>query len=114
MSNELIARIKEGKTPSANYIGSYSRLYGQYNYLWDELASASWLDPSVITKSETRYMDVDISHGAGYGNILTWAESEKPRLEVQKVEIQVDLDTDKFYNMFVDLLKAPTPQSSIH
>jgi hypothetical protein len=29
---------------------------------------------------------------------------------VQPVEIQVDLDTQRFYNMFVDLLKAPTPQ----
>lgn len=114
MTKELIARIKEGKSPAANYIGSYSRLYGEFNYLWDELASAAWLDPSVITKSETRYMDVDINHGAGYGNILTWAEKERPQLEVQKVEIQIDLDTEKFYNMFVELLKAPTPQSTAH
>jgi hypothetical protein len=26
------------------------------------------------------------------------------------VEVQVDLDTQKFYKMFVDLLKAPTPK----
>jgi hypothetical protein len=25
------------------------------------------------------------------------------------VEIQVDLNTEKFYKMFVDLLSAPTP-----
>jgi hypothetical protein len=25
------------------------------------------------------------------------------------VEVQFDLDTDRFYKMFVDLLKAPTP-----
>jgi hypothetical protein len=25
-------------------------------------------------------------------------------------EIQVDLDTEKFYKMFVDLLTAPTPK----
>jgi len=26
------------------------------------------------------------------------------------VEVQVDLDTERFYKMFVDLLTAPTPK----
>ncbi len=112
MTAELIARIKAGDTPSAKYIGSYSRLYGQYNYLWDELASAAWLDPSIITKSETRYMDVDLSPEANYGNILTWRDSDKPKdVQLQPVEIQVDLNAEKFYDMFVGLLKAPTPNA---
>src|SRR6201982_437507 len=76
MTNEIINQIKGGDTPSAKYIGSYSRLYGQYNYLWDELAAAAWLDPSIITKNETRYMDIDLSEGAGYGNILTWTDRD--------------------------------------
>jgi hypothetical protein len=33
-------------------------------------------------------------------------------MKVQPVEIQVDLDTEKFYKMFVDLLKAPTPKQN--
>ena len=36
--------------------------------MWDELAAAAWMDPSLITKQETRYLSVDIDHGAGYGN----------------------------------------------
>src|SRR2546425_244528 len=103
--------IYAGDSLAARYIGKYAQLYGEYNYLWDELASAAWLDPSVITKKETRFMDVDLDRGAGYGNILTWVESDKPKIQVQPVEIQVDLDTEKFYNMFVDLLKAPTPKA---
>jgi purine nucleosidase len=114
MTKELIASIKSADTPSAKYIGTYSKLYGQYNYLWDELASAAWLDPSIITKKETRYMDVDLSRGANYGSILTWHEADRPKLEVRPVEIQVDLDNEKFYKMFVDLLKAPTPQANTH
>jgi len=109
MTNEIINLIKAGDTPSAKYIGTYSKLWGEYNYLWDELAAAAWLDPSIITKQETRYMDIDLSEGAGYGNILTWTDKDKPKLDVKPVEIQVDLDTQKFYKMFVDLLKAPTP-----
>jgi len=110
MTNDLINRIKAGDTPVARYIGKYARLRGQYNYLWDELTSAAWLDPSVITKKETRYMDVNLDRGAGYGDTLTWSERDKPKRDVQPVEIQVDLDTEKFYKMFVDLLTAPTPK----
>ena len=40
--------------------------------MWDELAAAAWIDPSLITKRETRYMSVDLDRGAGYGNTLTW------------------------------------------
>ena len=110
MTNELINRIKAGKTPSAQYIGKYSRLYGEYNYLWDELAAAAWLDPTLITKKETRFLDVDLGRGAGYGNMLTWTDRDKPKVDVQPAEIQVDLDTERFYKMFVDLLTAPTPK----
>jgi inosine-uridine nucleoside N-ribohydrolase len=110
LTNELINRVKAGNTPAASYISKYARLFGGYNYLWDELAAAAWLDPSLITKKETRLMDVDLDHGAGYGNILTWSNEDRPRVDVQPVEIQVDLDAEKFYKMFVDLLTAPTPK----
>lgn len=109
MTMDLIQRVKSGDSPAARYIGTYSRLYGQYNYLWDELTAAAWLDPSVITKTETRFMDIDLDQGAGYGNTLTWTDRDKPKIDLQPVEIQLDLDSDKFYKMFVDLLTGPTP-----
>ena len=112
MSQELIDRIKTRTTPVARYIGTYARLRGNYNYLWDELASVGWLDPSLITKSETRYMDVNIDRGAGYGETLTWTDVDKPQREVRPVEIQVDLDLERFYKMFVELLRAETPKGS--
>jgi inosine-uridine nucleoside N-ribohydrolase len=112
MTQDLINRIKSGNSPAARYVGTYARLFGEYNYLWDELAAAAWLDPSLITKTETRFMDVDLSSGANYGNILTWNDKDKPTIALQPVEIQVDLDTEKFYRMFVDLLKAPTPSKN--
>ncbi len=109
MTKELIQRIGAGSTPAAKYIGKYGRLFGEYNYLWDELTAAAWLDPSLITKTETRFMDVDLDRGAGYGSVLTWSEKDKPAVDLQSVEIQVDLDTEKLYKMMVDLLTAPTP-----
>jgi inosine-uridine nucleoside N-ribohydrolase len=110
LTRDLIERVKKSNSPAAQYVAKYSRLEGEYNYLWDELAAAAWLAPGLITKKETRYMGVDLDRGAGYGNTLTWTDRDKPRLEVRPVEIQLDLDAEKFYKMFVDLLSAPTPQ----
>src|SRR5882762_6638201 len=110
MTQELINRIKAGNSPAARYVGTYARLFGEYNYLWDELAAAAWLDSSLITKKEMRFMDVDLSRGANYGNMLTWSDKDKPKLELQPVEIQVDLDLEKFYAMFVEIMKAETPK----
>jgi purine nucleosidase len=110
LTADLINRIKASETPAARYIGKYARLRGNYNYLWDELAAAAWLDPSLIIKKETLYMDVDLDRGAGYGNTLGWTERDKPRIDVQPVEVQDDLDLDRFYGIFVNLLTAETPK----
>src|SRR5712671_6581876 len=111
LTSELLNRIKAGSSPAARYVGQYARQHGEYNYLWDELAAAAWLDPTIITKKETLFMDVDLDRGAGYGNTLSWVARDKPKIEVQPVEVQDDLDLDKFYTMFVDLLTAPTPKN---
>jgi purine nucleosidase len=52
---------------------------------------------------------VDLDRGAGYGNTLSWTEQDKPKTQAQPVEVQDDLDLEKFYNLFVDLLSAQTP-----
>jgi len=112
MTNEWIAKIKAGKMPAAQYIGKYAQLRGTYNYLWDELASAAWLDPSLITKKENRYLDIVLDRGATYGDTLVWSDNDKPKRFMPPVEVQFDLDTERFYKLFVDLLTAPTPPAS--
>ncbi len=110
LTADLINQIKSSDSPAARYVGKYARLRGNYNYLWDELAAAAWLDPTLITKKETLFLDVDLDRGAGYGNTLSWTDHDKPKLVGEPVEIQDDLDLDKFYKMFVALLSAPTPK----
>src|SRR3984957_1130412 len=109
---ELINRIKASDSPAARYVSTYARLHGEYDYLWDELAAVAWLDPSLITQKETRFMDINLDQGAGYGDTLTWADRDKPKIEVRPVEIQVDLDLQKFYKLFVELLTAPAPKKN--
>jgi purine nucleosidase len=105
----MVKQIEASGTPQARYIAAYFRTGQGGEYMWDELAAAAWIDPSIITKRETRYMGVDLDRGAGYGNTLTWTEKDKPKVTVQPVEIQVDLDTEQFYRMFINLMSAPTP-----
>jgi inosine-uridine nucleoside N-ribohydrolase len=94
-------------------IAARFRIVGQGgSYMWDELAAASWIDPTLITRKETRYLSVDIDHGAAYGNTLTWTDKDNPKLGAQLVEIQMDLDLARFNKMFVELMKAPTPQAA--
>jgi purine nucleosidase len=106
----LIDRVKTGDSPAAQYVGKYARLHGQYNYLWDELSALAWIDPSLITAKDTLYLDIDLSRGASNGSTLSWNEQDKPKIAGPPAEIQVDVDLKKFYEEFVDLLKAPTPR----
>ena len=105
----MIKQIDASGTPLAHYVAGYFRTGQGGEYMWDELAAAAWIDPSLITKHETRYMAVDLDRGAGYGNTLTWTEKDKPKVAAQPVEVQVDLDAEKFYRMFVGLMSAPAP-----
>lgn len=109
LTAEMLATLKNSNPPAARYVGTYTQLRG-FDYLWDEMTAIAWLDPSVITKRETRYMDVDLDRGASYGNTLTWSERDKPGLGLQGIEIQDDYDREKFYKEFVELLSASTPK----
>jgi purine nucleosidase len=110
LTADLVNRIKAGPSPAAHYVGKYARLRNNYNYLWDELAAAGWLDPSIITKKQIMFLDADLDRGAGYGNTLGWSEHDKPKLDMPPVEVQQDVDLEKFYKVLVDLLTAPTPK----
>ena len=104
----MVKQIEATGTPMARYIAKYYQPGDGNDYMWDELAAAAWLDPSIITRKETRFMSVDIDHGAGYGNTLTWQTSDKPKTTLQPVEIQVDLDFGKFIDLFSSLVAKPS------
>ena len=101
MTAAMVKQIEASGTPLARYIAKFAMLTPGADIMWDELAAAAWIDPTIITKSETRYMGVDLDRGAGYGNTLTWPGQRSAGPAAQPVEIQVDLDTEKFYRMFV-------------
>jgi inosine-uridine nucleoside N-ribohydrolase len=107
MEKSLIAQVAQSPTAAAQYVAKYA----EANYLWDELAAVALLDPTIITKWQKLYIDVEIDHGASYGNTLSWAPGQQPGIGEQLVEVQQDLDKEKFYKAYVDLLTRPTPRA---
>ena len=105
MEKNLIAQVAKSPTPAAQYVAKYA----EANYLWDELAAVAWLDPSIITRWQKLYLDVELDHGASYGDTLAWAPGQQPGMGEQLIEVQQDLDKEKFYKEYVGLLTRPTP-----
>lgn len=108
MSAAIVKQIEAAGTPLARYIARFAMLTPGADIMWDEIAAAALIDPTII-RSETRFMNVDLDRGAGYGNTLTWSIRDSAHPNTQPVEIQFDLDSEKFYRLFVDRMTAPTP-----
>jgi len=100
-TQEMLDAIAKSQSPTARYIAAWSQ---QRYYMWDELEACAWIDPSLITKEQPLYMDVDLSHGPSYGDTLTWPEKLKPVTGVRLVHAQLDLDLPRFQKMFVELM----------
>jgi inosine-uridine nucleoside N-ribohydrolase len=109
MEKSLIAEVAKSPAPAAQYVAKYA----EANYLWDELAAVAWLDASFITKWQKLYMDVELDHGASYGDTLAWAPGQQPGMGEILVDVQKDLDKEKFYKEYIDLLARPTPQAKL-
>ena len=47
---DMIKQIEASGTPLARYIARFYRSGQGGEYMWDELAAAAWIDPTLITK----------------------------------------------------------------
>jgi len=103
---EFFERIAQAGTP----VGAYLKKYGQSYPMWDELAVAVWLDPTIVRHQETLLVDVDTSFTASYGNTLSWNKDEAPGLGERPVNVVLDVDVPRFEQMTIDLLSKPAPK----
>ena len=67
------------------------------NFIWDVLAAAVAIDPSVILESETLPIDVDDQFGLGYGQTLAF-RGYGPE-GAQNAKIVYKVDHDKIWRM---------------
>jgi inosine-uridine nucleoside N-ribohydrolase len=102
---EFFREIAQGKAPFDAYLVQF----GQSFPMWDELAVAVWLDPSIVTRKKTLLVDISTSFGPGYGDTLSWFPDEAPGLGERPVQVVFDVDVPKFERMVVDLLSAVPP-----
>jgi purine nucleosidase len=100
---EMKASIVKAGTPVTNYLEKYS-LPG---YMWDEIAGIALIDPSIITGQKQLYMDIDVDHGASYGKTLFWSSVTDVPPYLQLANVQFDIDAEKFYKIYVDLMTRP-------
>ncbi|MFH1573278.1 MAG: nucleoside hydrolase [Acidobacteriota bacterium] len=104
LSEAIRSEIAKSDSPTARYLTEYSRPGGG-GYMWDEISAGFLIDPSIITDQIELYVNVDIDHGAGYGQtIFIEKEVKAPSWFWKVATVQKDLDLDRFYRLYVDLM----------
>ncbi len=68
-------------------------------YLWDELAAAYLIDPSIVAASETEFLDVDTTFGPGYGSVKVVKDG------AAKTRVMLDIHHDSTISMYLALLR---------
>jgi inosine-uridine nucleoside N-ribohydrolase len=97
MDRALADRIDARKTPVTDLIARSADDLP----LWDQLATAIAVDPTLVTRSVAAYMDVEIAQGPYYGAARLWPETTAPRMGERKVEFVTAVDGARFVDGLV-------------
>jgi inosine-uridine nucleoside N-ribohydrolase len=108
LTPELLRAMTTADTPLAKAVAAFTETGFP---LWDEIASAVWLDPSLIARAETMAVDVDTSFTAGYGNTLSWTEGRGPNLGEQPCTAVREVNVKGMESLMVRLMNLPTPKA---
>jgi purine nucleosidase len=98
---EHFATIARAGTPLAAYLDKFGQ---RARPLWDEIAAATWIDPTLVAHAEDYFLDVNLDRGASYGDSLSWPVGFEPGLGEQRTSVEKRLHLDRFYSLFTDLL----------
>lgn len=103
MSAEFVKDIAAADTPIARIVKRSANNFP----LWDEIAAAVWLDPSLIRTSADLYVDVNTMFSAQYGDILSWSEGYQPDVGEQKEKVVLTIDVPRMKALIKDLISKP-------
>jgi len=103
LSEEIKAEVAKSDSPVAQYL---AKNWGRFGfYMWDEIAAIAFIDPSIITEQQELHVNIDINHGAGYGQtIFVEKEVKVAPWMWQVATVQWNLDTERFYRTFIELM----------
>jgi inosine-uridine nucleoside N-ribohydrolase len=96
----LYDEIGRARTPVAHYVATYGTGFP----MWDELAAAVWLDPSLVTRKQSMLVDVATNDDAAIGSTLSWPLGRGPGLGERPVDVVEDVDVARFERLTVKLL----------
>lgn len=75
--------------------------------IWDTLALAYLIDPSLAIRTEEEWIDVGTAFGQDDGRSIGYRENPPPGLE--KAIIVRQFDNERFFGLYTDLLTRPIP-----
>ena len=109
MTPALMDRIAAVPTPLTAYLKRYAAPLP----LWDEMASAVAVDPSLVRRSVETYMDVDLDDGVDDGHAHVWSAALAPKgMGLRPVVVVRSIDIGRFVDGFVkdaQLMPHPHP-----
>ena len=73
------------------------------HYIWDVIAGAIIMDPTLITEEVTRYVDVNSQFGFSYGQSVAF-EHNQP-VGTQQARIILSVDSDRLWEMVENYCK---------
>ena len=125
LSDDMKRRLATSKSPAAQFITKFMPpgSGGGGGFMWDEISVLAFLDPSVITKQQQLYVNIDIDHGAGYGQTI-FVESDMPVRRARRPSrarwrrggawrrCNGTSNLPKFYDQFVALMTSEAPPRS--
>ena len=72
LNDDLKRRLAASSSKAAQFIAKFHPPGpgGGGGFMWDEISVLAFLDPSVITRQQQLYVNIDIDHGPGYGQTI--------------------------------------------
>lgn len=95
----MVKEVAAVNTPVARYFARYAEAGFP---MWDEVAAAVLIQPSIVTASTQLAMDIVIDHGAAYGATLSWSVGAGQGLG----EPDVAVDAGRLDKLFVQQLQG--------
>ncbi|WP_082190052.1 nucleoside hydrolase [Frateuria defendens] len=109
-SQALVDRLSAVDSPMARLI----KQRGPTNFpLWDEIATAVWLDPSLIKQKDELYVDVETQFGPSYGDTLSWLPGYQPGLGEQRETVVRSIDVGRTERLMADVMARPQPKGAV-
>lgn len=111
-SKKLFDQIVAVKTPiTALYKEDFGNRYPGFlkhpnvrSMLWDELAAAYLIDPALVTRKETLYLDTETTFGKTYGAVKPLDRTLAPN--ATPVEVIFNMDFPKVFDIYRTALTA--------